>query len=231
MTLVDAASRQLSLLEALELRLLPDDGVLFEEAVPVAWLAETLRLGLPKNGLRFEVTDPGRARLEVQPLGPVDERPPIRVRGRLEAVVRTDCVRCLEQVHPALDADIDLTLLPGPAEAADAPRAGRAKRAKIDEDDRLEDWSGDAFPDPDALGEAQYRGERLDLPQLLAEALLMALTTDPTCEDAGLDLAGCDQRTAALIEAANRPVRDAEADVDPRWAALKNLKLDDEDPS
>ena len=224
---VNAADRQLSLLETLELRLLPEQGLAFDEPIPVAWLRETLRLGLPKNGLQFEVTAPGQARLEVQPLGPIDERPPIRVRGRLDAVVQTDCVRCLERVQPAVDADIDLTLLPAAADAEAPERPGRSKRVKSEQDDRLEDWSQEAFPDPEALGEASYQGDRLDLPQMLAEALLMALTTDPACEDAD----GCDQRTAALIDAANQPVREAEAEVDPRWAALKNLSVEDDDPS
>ncbi len=226
---IDAAQRQLTALEALELRLLPEDGLVFDEPLPGPWLTETLRVGLPKDGLQFTVAGEGRVNLTVTPLGPVDDRPPVQIRGRIEARVETDCVRCLERVSPPVDAEIDLTLLAGPARPAGDDKAkSKAPRARLNEgDSKLEDWSGDAFPEPDALGEAQYEGDRIDLPNLIREGLLLALATDPTCEDE----AGCDARTAALINAANRPVRAAEAEVDPRWAALKTLQVADDDPS
>ena len=224
---VKAAERQLSALEPLELRHLPQEGLVFDEALPAPWIQDALKGG--SRGLTFGVDAPGRIVLEVMPLGEVEQHPPVRLRGRVEARLSTDCVRCLETVTPPIDAEIELTLLPGPAEPRDAAKgAGKGKSTRVEEGDgKLEDWSADAFPDPDALADASYRGERVDLPEFIREGLLLGLTTHPICEDEP----GCDQRTEALLERANGPVRAAEADVDPRWAALKNLRLEDEDPS
>lgn len=227
---VNALDRQLTALEPLELRHLPADGLAFDEPLPTAWLTRTLDAVGRAGGLQFAAPGDGRVTLEVTPLGPVDQRPPIRVRGRISATAETDCVRCLETVRPEVSADVDLTLLPAaaPASSADDAKTPKGKSAKIKpEDDRVEDWSDEAFPNPDELADASYAGERVDLPALIGEAFLLALPSDPVCEDE----AACDTRTAALIEHANQPAREAADALDPRWAALRNLKVEDDDPA
>ena len=73
--------------------------------------------------------------------------------------------------------------------------------------------------DLDDLGQGAYTPEGIDIPDFLREALLLAVTTHPTC----LETAACDVRTQALLDSANRPFQEAEAAPDPRWAALKAL--------
>ncbi len=213
---MDANQRQLTALEPLELRHLPDDGLTFDEALPQTWLAEAVGAG--SSGLMFVAVEPGRLKIEVMPLGPVDERPPIRIRGRLDAVLETDCVRCLATVRPSIEGDLDITLIAGPPARAEN-ESGRGT-GKVRDDARLDDWSSEDFPNPDELADAVYRGETVDLPDILREALLLGLATDPVCEDT----VGCDARTAALIDEANAPVRQAEDGIDPRWAALRKLR-------
>ncbi|MEL7367462.1 MAG: DUF177 domain-containing protein [Pseudomonadota bacterium] len=220
---VNARDRQLSALEPLELRLLPEEGLAFDEALPKAWVEEALKGGT--RGLSFAPRQDGRITLEVTPLGSVEQQPPVRLRGRITATLSTDCVRCLESVSPVIEAELDLTLLAGPPEEA---QPAKTKTTKIDGDNqKVEDWSAEDFPNPEDLADAVYRGDKVDLPEFIREGLLLGLTTHPVCEDE----AGCDERTAALIDAANQPVKAAEADVDPRWAALKELDLDKGDPS
>ncbi len=225
MTLVNARQRQLSALEPLALRHLPEDGLAYDEPLTAPWMTETVAEGNAAHGLQFQVVNPGRVTLEVVPLGPVDQRPPVRIRGRIvEAAVQTDCVRCLKPVQPPLEVEIDLTLLPGPAEAPAADAKGKGRRKLNEADDRVEDWSGETFPHPDALADAQYRGDQIELPDIIREGVLLGLSSHPICDDES----GCDQRTATLIDEANEAVRAAQADVDPRWAALMKLKAPEE---
>ena len=222
MTLVNARQRHLSATEPLALRHLPQEGLAFDEPLTESWLQNAIAEGNAAHGLQFKVARSGRIVLEVMPLGPVDQRPLIRVRGRLvDAAVETDCVRCLQVVQPSLEVELDLTLLPGPPEEKPAEGKSKGSRRKVNEaDDRLEDWGDEQFPHPDELADGQYRGERIDLPEIIREGVVLGLSAHPVCEDES----ACDQRTAALIDEANAAVRAADNDLDPRWAALMKLK-------
>ena len=216
---VDAAARQLSVLEPLELRHLPQEGLAFDEALPAAWLAGVLG-PTSVTGEVLQIMGPGRAQLTVTPLGPGGSRPPILVRGELRAAARTPCVRRLADVDLTLADSMETTLFaatPAPEEVH-APRGKGAGRGRP-EPQPLEDWSGEALPELEALAEGTYAHERVDLPSLLEEALLLALDMNPT----GPDEPGCDARTQALLEEANRPARAVEAQPDPRWASLHEL--------
>ena len=71
--------------------------------------------------------------------------------------MQTDCVRCLESVSPAVEAEVDITLL---ASAEPVPADTEKKGRKVNgEDNRIEDWTAEDFPDPEALGESTYSGE------------------------------------------------------------------------
>lgn len=146
----DAKRRNLSVLEPLNLLDIPEDGLEFDEALPEAWLDEQL---CQDRGLEFTVQAAGQAKVEIRALGPVDQRPPIRIRGRLDAPLRTSCVRCLDPVAVALRADVDFTLF-----AATSPEA-----------------------DQDADG--TYEGESVPVPELLREGLALELPMTPVCED------------------------------------------------
>lgn len=156
------------------------------------------------HGLSWSPRGPGHVDLRVEALGPVDQAPPIRLSGSLRAEVETDCVRCLTAVHQRLECSIELTLFS--ASAADAV------------DDEM--TSGD---------EGRYDRGVIPLPEILRELLLIELDMNPTCEDVD----ACDARTRALLDQANRPVRELEAAqgeaIDPRWAPLLGLKTDSSD--
>jgi uncharacterized metal-binding protein YceD (DUF177 family) len=153
------------------------------------------------HGLRWAPRSEGRVDVEVSALGPVDRSPPVRIRGRASAAVETDCVRCLEAVHQDVRAQVDLTLF-------SSTEVGNPEAS------------------PESADEGRYEGRTIPLPEVLREHLLLELDMNPVCSDVD----GCDARTRALIEEANRPAREADAEdegaIDPRWAALARLKAD-----
>lgn len=196
MARASASQHQLRLEEPLDLRFLPDDGLHFDQTLDAEWILAQLREDQSHSGLSYEPSGPVQATLDVDPLGPVPTRPPITLRGRLLASLRTVCVRCQEDLESKVDAPIESTLFP----AKDGPQ-----------------------PDADAehaLDESSYVGDVVDLPGVVRETLLLALSMHPTCGDE----AACDARTAELLAQVNGP---AEAAVvkgpDPRWEALRHL--------
>lgn len=218
---IDAKERQISLFEPLELHLLPEEGLAFDEPVAEGWLDAQVFQGDP-NGLSLAAAGPGRARLTVTPVGAVETRPPIHIRGRLEAQARTTCVRCLEDVTLPLETELETTLMfarAAPTSEATAEPTKKKGKKKSKKEDALEEWD-EAFDDPSALDDGAYTAEGIDLASILREGLLLALEMNPTCEDE----AACDTRTEALLAEANRPFAEAEAAGDPRWAALAALR-------
>ncbi|HJL40422.1 MAG TPA: DUF177 domain-containing protein [Myxococcales bacterium LLY-WYZ-16_1] len=197
--IASASERNLTLLEPLELDDIPEAGLRFEEPLPQSWLAQTLE---SPNGLRYAPRGPGRAEVEVHLLGPVDQRPPVRLLGRLTATVSTDCVRCLEEVPEDLIAQLDLTFFPE-----------------------------EQGPKEDAGMDGTYAGTTLPIPPVLQEMLLLELDMNPTCADeAACDTRteGLLERVnrpgeAAMAEAAEEP--------DPRWDVLRKLRDSQRDPS
>lgn len=214
---IPASERQLTLTEPLELRYLPDEGLLFEESIPSAWVDSVLRPpGSKKQPIEYKASQEAQAKLEVQPIGEVSSTPPILLRGELNATLKTDCVRCLQEVSLSTTVSVETTL--HPPEAAPAPD----KSAKKSEEAQTID---------PGLDEDSYDGKRLDLPSLLGEALLLELDMNPACPDEE----ACTQRTQALLDQVNRPAQDAmePEGIDPRWSALKNIldQTEPEDPS
>jgi uncharacterized metal-binding protein YceD (DUF177 family) len=216
---IDASSRKLSALEALELRHLPQEGLQFNEPLPIEWL----RTGLGETmdtGEAIEILNPGSISLKVQPLGEVQDRPPVLLVGRLEAAVRTPCVRCLYNVDLDLSDNIEQTLFPKAVASKKASKDKKKGKGRPDKSDsRLEDWSGDDMPELTALDEAGYDGDILKIHEILEESLVLSMDLHPTCADEPL----CDSRTRALLDGVNGPAEEAETGPDPRWAALQNL--------
>lgn len=212
----------------LDVRDLPADGLqlaedLSEETL-LAWVGDALARG----PVPVKLLAGGHAKVEIRP---IDEGTPptVRLRGRIAAELDTQCVRCLEPVRCALDAELDATLVPAaPAEPPPVePTRGRAKGKAIPVKDGepLEPWD-ESFPAPEALGEDAYDGRTLPLPNILGEALLIEVPSDPACENED----ACDERTQALIASANAEARASEEEGDPRWAALRALRGEAEDP-
>ncbi len=199
MTRISAAARGLSVLEPLALRLLPDEGLHFEEALPRSWIAELLADAAVGRGPDFACAAEGRVELSIDPLGPVNNLPPLSVRGNLQVPAGTTCVRCLSEMRVEVDATITVTLF---ADLAKNPKANSGAETPLED---------------------QYDGRVVDLPSIIREWLLLELPVNPTCRDA----AACGIRTRTLLEHVNRPAAESAQGLDPRWAALARLRGQD----
>jgi uncharacterized protein len=188
-----ASGRRLTVTEVLDLRFLPDEGLAFDEPLAKEWLDAQLA------GMGVESSE-GDAKLEVEPLGPVAARPPIRIHGAVHASLAATCVRCLEPIRQALEAKLDLTLF---------ARGNEPARERGGEDENAGLTQGE-------LDEGTYEKGELDLPGLVREAILLEIAMNPACEDE----AACTDRTNALLAQANEG---AAALRDDRWAALRRL--------
>lgn len=201
------ASEQLTVKEPLDLRFLPDEGLELEEPLPAAWLQEKLFDTADGAPAPIQAQGDGSAKLEVSPMGPVHQRPPIRVHGPLTATISTTCVRCLEAVTESIAAEVDVTLF---AEGAPNLR-GNDKSDKKGGDDEEEGLSNAE------MDEGTYSGNEVDLPSIIRESLLLEVSMNPVCEDEE----ACTRRTEAMLAEANRS---AEGAVPDRWAALRRLR-------
>ena len=122
----------------------------------------------------------------------------VRVRGSVRAAGERVCERCGETTTLTLGGDVDLAYVP----ASDAPSG-----------------HGEIRLDPGDLDVGWYSEGSLDLADVLSEALALDLPPRVACTDTE----SCDQRVAALLDAANgSPDGDAEASDSP-FAALRQL--------
>lgn len=192
------AAGRIPVTEVLDLRLLADEGLELDEPLARSWLDQQLG-ELAVGDAQFHAVADGRARLEISPLRPVATRPPIRITGDVEAMIETDCVRCLQPIQQALAAELDLTLF-----ASGDPAMGGK-----DSDEELA---------PGELDEGTYEHNAIDLPSLVREAILLEVAMNPTCADE----AGCTTRTERLLADANEAAARAVPD---RWAALRGIAV------
>ena len=133
----------------------------------------------------------------------------VRLGGRAEARLQAACSRCLAPVELDLPVEFALTLVPSD-EYADEPGAGR------DPEDRRVAGS---FDSEDAEEEV-YAGKVVDLDPIVREQLLLALPGYPLCKES----------CKGLCPACGANLNDRECGCDrhvpdPRWAALRNVKL------
>ncbi len=118
------------------------------------------------------------------------------VRGRIEAGVETDCVRCLELVGKAIDVQFEDIFV----DAADEPT-----------DDEIELGESE-------LDESLIASNEIDMVEVVREQLILATTETVFCKE---DCKGLCPKCGA-----NRNLIDCkceENEIDPRWAALKSL--------
>ena len=145
-----------------------------------------------ENMIKFES---GRLRAHVDR----DEEQTVHVKGHLDVRLGLECGRCLEPIAFALDQDLDLFLLPHSASAEE------------DEEDEVELSERD-------LVVAYYRGDRLDLGEIVREQLLLNVPMKNLCRE------DCQGLCPSCGANRNRTVCGCVVDtVDPRLASLKKL--------
>ncbi len=121
----------------------------------------------------------------------------VYIRGRIGTIIRLECTRCLENVTTPADLDFEAIFV-------DASK----------EDSESEVEVKDA-----ALDESLVLDGRIDLREVVREQLLLSLPEQVYCSD---DCKGLCPKCGT-----NRNLLDCkcdEGDIDPRWAALKNLR-------
>jgi DUF177 domain-containing protein len=132
----------------------------------------------------------------------------VLLRGSTEVTVHTPCRRCLADVHLRLPVSFTLNLvsqaaLPGDADRGDDEQADRAGNFDLERAD-----------------EELFDGKTIDLDPLVREQVLLALPMHAVCREDCKGLCGsCGQN---LNEG---QCGCATTQVDPRLAALKNIKL------
>lgn len=216
---VDASTRNLSALEPLPLALLPQDGLLFSQPVPVAWLGPLLEQ-VSVEGFEVQAIEAGQLELSLIPLGDVDDSPPVQLSGSVRAQLKTSCVRCQADLELPLQAEIELSFFAAGSlpEAGPSATPAKKKKKKKNKDD---DWGPAELLSADAQGEAEYEGDVIDLPAAIEEFILLSFDANARCPDTE----ACDARTAALLAGVNA---ESEADEDfsvrARWAGLERFR-------
>ncbi|MBK8013287.1 MAG: DUF177 domain-containing protein [Deltaproteobacteria bacterium] len=241
-----AAERGLVLAEPITLLDIPEEGLLFEENLPKAWLDGEMAVGLPPEMVPRATTDVS-VRVEVEVLGEISPSVPIpipiRVRGHAECRLEATCVRCLDPVAVVLRPKIDATMTPrsddphpGHAHNREGRAHGTHPRGGLQQDrpgnrhsdkrggDRRGNRRGHE-PEPEAVGPRDeeetltYNPRAIDLMAPIREALLLEVPMNPSCADTP----SCDRRTKALIDGVNGPASEQVVSEDPRWTALRKL--------
>jgi uncharacterized protein len=121
----------------------------------------------------------------------------IDVEGTISAETEIECTRCLQAVEQKLD-------IPFEAAFVTAENYTQAKEAELNAKD---------------LDVSVFDGQKIDLNELVREQILLNLPEQVFCKE---DCKGLCEKCGA-----NRNLIDCkciEKEVDPRWAALKNLK-------
>lgn len=123
----------------------------------------------------------------------------VQLRGRITAQAEVDCDRCLKPVAVPIDTKFDVTYIPA------ADYAAGAAAAELQEAD---------------LNVSVYEDETIDVDELVREQVLLALPRRALCREdcQGLCPAcGADKNTDACSCETK--------EMDPRWAALKDLRF------
>ena len=146
----------------------------------------------------------GPAHVEAK-LDKVERRVQVDAHGQVPLTVK--CGRCLTPVMIDVPVDFKLMLVPSDEYVVEPHGEKDARAGKV------------ASFDPGAE-EDVYTGKEIDLDPILREQLLLALPGYPVCKD--------DCKGLCPVCGANLNDRDCGCDrhvPDPRWAGLKNVKL------
>ena len=163
--------------------------------------AELLQERLDQHGATgFNIKDPAEVHLR---LNRIEDT--IQLSGHIHCGLNSSCGRCLAESTSLIELDIDMTLFKGSDEASE-----RAEELDLDEQNL----------DLDGPSTATYRGESIDLGDLIREQLLVELPMAPLCHE---DCAGlCFSCGANLNQGSCGCVHDT---IDLRWQALKDIKI------
>lgn len=136
-------------------------------------------------------------------VGPVEVKgkvrvvgPEVFVNGHVETRAQVECDRCLKQVELPVDADFDLQYIPG------------------------EEYESSAVAEltDEVMSVSVFDGDAIDVDEIVKEQILLAVPTRVVCQPdcKGIcPVCGSDKNTGEC---------DCEStEIDPRWAALKNL--------
>lgn len=138
------------------------------------------------------------------------------------------CKRCLAQVSLDEPVELTLTYVPAPAESRSKAHAheteARGRKGEAAEHHgkpAYEEGEAAASFAPETADEEIYAGKTLDLGPALREAVLLAVPPSPICREVckGLCVV-CGQ------DLNQRDCGHTQAVPDPRWEALKKLKLE-----
>jgi uncharacterized protein len=119
------------------------------------------------------------------------------VEGRIKVDVELECVRCLQPAEKTLDNLFSAAFVT-------SDNYTQAKEAQLNEED---------------LEISIFEGDKIDLTELVREQILLALPEQVFCRE---DCKGLCQKCGANRNLINCNCEEKE--IDPRWAALKNLK-------
>ena len=123
----------------------------------------------------------------------------VRLRGRITARAQVECDRCLQSVDLPVETSFDVSYVPA------ADYTSEAEAAELQEED---------------LSLSVFDGETIDVDDLVREQVLLALPTRALCREEckGLcPVCGADKN--------NDSCACESKEVDPRWAALKDLRF------
>ena len=190
---LDASQRNLTVLEDIELSRIPAEGLSFEEPAPQAWLQETLQ---PLKGAAPETAH------IVSGVGDV-----ALVVVPLCPIVQLPPFRLTGHLRCPLEV----------------PCVRCLETVAFTQDVKIDQVLFWADSEEAEAPESVYEGEKLPLPLVVREQLLLSLNAYPSC----IEVEACDKRTAKMLQEANRPALEAENAVDPRWAALGALQTDE----
>jgi uncharacterized protein len=163
-----------------------------------------LRAGVDRLDRRYEPAALARPDDAFRLVGPVDlaadirkDGQQVRLTGRVTATLELDCSRCLEAFAVPVDAAFDLLFLPA------AENAGTGEREVAEED----------------LGVSYYRGDLIDLGEMIREQFYLALPMKPLCRPDCLGLCPVCGRNR------NRETCSCRTDwEDPRLEPLRKLR-------
>ncbi len=121
----------------------------------------------------------------------------IDLKGTFDAELKVDCVRCLERVPYTLPVEFDVRYVPPEQFAAEGEHEVAGTELAVD----------------------VIEGERLDLTEFVREQILLNLPEQTFCQE---DCKGLCQKCGANLNLIDCNCKEAE--TDPRWAALADLK-------
>ncbi len=120
------------------------------------------------------------------------------VQGKISAEIETECSRCLQAAEVTLD-------FPFEAVFVTAENYTQEKEAELRADD---------------LEVSVFKGDKIGLTELVREQILLNVPTQIFCRE---DCQGLCQKCGANLNLIDCNCEEEE--IDPRWSALKNLKL------